>query len=71
MDRYKSLSGRQLILDSYDQLLQAWGVDVAECDIHTSYGQTHIITAGDPQHPPLMLFHGTADNSAIRKPSKG
>ncbi|MBD7969263.1 alpha/beta fold hydrolase [Paenibacillus gallinarum] len=65
MKRYKSTSGRQLIYDSYNTLLKSWKTDFEEKDIVTSYGQTHIIVAGDPQNPPLLLFHGTADNSAM------
>lgn len=65
MKRYKSPIGRQLIFESYDKLLQSWGVEVEERNIDTSFGKTHIITAGDPQNPSLLLFHGTADNSAM------
>ncbi|WP_230202549.1 alpha/beta fold hydrolase [Paenibacillus ihumii] len=52
-------------MDSYDKLLSAWETSFKERDIETTYGQTHMIIAGDPQHPPLLLFHGTADNSAM------
>lgn len=36
-----------------------------ERDIPTSYGDTHIITAGSPTQPPLLLLHGTGDHSAM------
>src|SRR4051812_28684437 len=65
MKRYKNTSSRQLIYDSYNTLLKSWKTDFEEKDIETSYGQTHIIVAGNPQSPPLLLFHGTADNSAM------
>lgn len=65
MKRYKSLSGRELIVDSYDTLLQSWGTEYQEKDIATSYGITHVITVDDSQSRPLLLFHGTADNSAM------
>lgn len=65
MKRYKSPLGRQLIFESYDKLLDDWGVSIKEKDIETTYGHTHIIKAGDPQNPPLLLLHGTADNSAM------
>jgi len=65
MKRYKSLSGRQLITDSYNKLLHSWGTELQEKDIETSYGLTHVIIIGDRQSPPLLLFHGTADNSAM------
>lgn len=65
MKRYKGSSGKQFIYDSYDLLLHSWGVDFEEKDIETSYGQTHVITVGNAENPPLLLFHGTADNSAM------
>lgn len=65
MKRYKSLSGEQLIVESYNILLRSWETDYQEKDIATSYGFTHVIIVGDQQRPPLLLFHGTADNSAM------
>ncbi|GIO87880.1 hypothetical protein J25TS5_48120 [Paenibacillus faecis] len=65
MKRYKSLSGRQLIVDTYDMLLNSWDSDFEEKDIETTYGLTHVIIVGDRQKPSLLLFHGTADNSAM------
>ncbi|MBD8497301.1 alpha/beta fold hydrolase [Paenibacillus arenosi] len=65
MQRYKSSTGKQLIYESYDRLLLAWNVDYVERTIQTSFGHTHIITAGDVSNPPLVLFHGTADNSSM------
>ncbi|WP_244879165.1 MULTISPECIES: alpha/beta fold hydrolase [Paenibacillus] len=65
MERYKHPLGKQLIYDSYELLLDSWGTKYEERDVDTTYGLTHVITAGDPQSPPLLLFHGTADNSAM------
>lgn len=65
MKRYKSPQGRQLVHDSYDTLLQSWGVAYVEQDIDTTYGLTHVITVGNPHNTPLLLFHGTADNAAM------
>ncbi|PWW39915.1 MULTISPECIES: alpha/beta fold hydrolase [Paenibacillus] len=56
---------KQLIYESYDKLLKSWGIDFEERDIETTFGSTHIIRVGDPTLPPLLLFHGTADNSAM------
>ncbi len=36
-----------------------------ERDLPTSYGNTHVILAGDPALPSLLLFHGVGDNSAM------
>lgn len=65
MERYKSISGRQLIMDTYDTLLSSWDTEFEEKDIETKYGLTHVIITGDDRKPPLLLFHGTADNSAM------
>lgn len=65
MKRYKSEQGKRLIMDSYDELLASWETEFHELDIDTTYGRTHLILAGDHSNEPLLLFHGTADNSAM------
>ena len=65
VNKYKSLQGGRLILESYDRLVKAWGVNVQETDVQTAYGRTHLLTAGDPANPPLVLFHGVGDDSAL------
>lgn len=63
--RFKSLEGKQLIYESYDRLLELWGIDKEELDVETRYGKTHIIISGNRANPPLLLFHGSGDNSAM------
>ncbi|WP_438349319.1 alpha/beta fold hydrolase [Paenibacillus sp. FA6] len=63
--RFKSIEGKQWLYESYERLLSAWNVEYEEVDIHTRYGKTHIILAGKREHPPLVLFHGVGDNSAL------
>lgn len=65
LKRYKSSKGQQLIYESYNRLLENWHVSYVEKDIATSYGSTHIITVGSHTNPPLLLLHGTGDNSAM------
>ncbi|WP_068773318.1 alpha/beta fold hydrolase [Paenibacillus sp. FJAT-26967] len=65
INRFKKPEGKQLIYDSYERLVGQWGVEVEESDIPTTYGHTHILTAGSRNNPPLMLFHGVGDNSAL------
>ncbi len=60
---YKTKKAKEKIMDSYNQLLQHWDVEISELDIHTFYGITHVITAGKQDAPPLVLFHGVGDNS--------
>jgi pimeloyl-ACP methyl ester carboxylesterase len=63
--KYKSAEGGRKILETYDALLKLWAVDIQEEDVQTPYGSTHLIMAGDPANPPLVLFHGVGDDSAL------
>lgn len=65
MKRFKKYNGKILIYESYNKLLKSWGVDKEEFDVETTFGLTHIIVAGNRENPPLVLFHGVGDNSAI------
>lgn len=51
MIRYKSKKGQEHIHERQNIL--------------TSYGSTHIIITGIKTNPPLLLFHGVGDNSAM------
>ena len=62
---YKSKKAKKRVLDTYDQLLAMWNVDKEERDIPTTYGTTHVILCGSEDNPPLVLFHGVGDNSAL------
>ena len=65
MKRYRSTKYEQRLRLSYDGLLQQWGVSTTEVDIPTSYGSTHVHIFGKENAPPLVLFHGVADDSAL------
>lgn len=65
ISRYKSLQGGKLIQESYEILLKAWNVEKEEMDIPTSFGTTHVVAAGSPSKPPLVLFHGVGDDLAL------
>jgi Predicted hydrolases or acyltransferases (alpha/beta hydrolase superfamily) len=62
---YKSERGKAAVWASYDRLLSEWGIPVEERYIPTSYGRTHLVLAGKPESPPLLLFHGVGDDSAL------
>ncbi len=62
---YKSGKGKSEILKTYDRLLKNWGIDFEETDIDTRYGMTHIIKVGNKENPPLVLFQGVGDDSAL------
>lgn len=65
MKVFKSEAGRQQVWESYGELVKQWEVAVEEADLETSFGSTHILCAGSPALPPLLLFHGVGDNSAL------
>jgi pimeloyl-ACP methyl ester carboxylesterase len=62
---YKSDEMKQRMLHSYDEILAGWTVGYRETDIDTTYGSTHCIISGSPGNPPLLMFHGVGDNSAM------
>lgn len=53
------------VLASYDEVLKLWEADYESRFIPTQYGSTHVLLFGDRSNPPLMLFHGVGDNSAL------
>lgn len=65
MKVFKSEKAKRKIMETYNQLLDLWKVEYQERDIQSRYGTTHIIECGDKQKPPLLLFHGVGDNSAL------
>ncbi|MBI9051640.1 MAG: alpha/beta hydrolase [Anaerolineaceae bacterium] len=65
MKVFTSNKQRISILHTYDKFLQNWAVDYHEIDIPGAYGSTHCIVSGNKNNPPLILFHGVGDNSAV------
>lgn len=62
--RFRYADSKQLMYASYDRLVALWQVESDASRLDTSYGSTHVITAGDRDNPPLLL-HGTGDHSAM------
>jgi len=65
MNVFKSETAKTRIINTYNQLLDMWDIDKIEKEITTTYGTTHVILCGNESHPPLILFHGVGDNSAL------
>lgn len=65
MNVFKNEKGKQVILKRYDEFLGKWGVPYTEIDIAGLWGTTHCIETGSRKNPPLFLFHGVGDNSAV------
>lgn len=62
---YKNEKAKRHIYETYDKLVALWGVETEERDVETFYGMTHIIVCGEKSNPPLVLFHGVGDDSAL------
>ncbi len=56
---FKSKQGKDEILRLYDKKLDSLNLDVESITVHTSYGETNILTTGDPANPPIILVHGS------------
>lgn len=65
MNVFKGIKGRDAVYESYDGLIKIWDIPPEERDVDTACGKTHILLAGDPKNPPLLLLHGVGDNSAL------
>ena len=62
---YKNAKAEKAIMESYADLLTMWDTKISELDIAGRYGITHVIEAGNVNAPPLVLFHGVGDDSAL------
>lgn len=65
MNQYRSKRAGKNIIATYNQLLKEWGIPVEEMNLNTSFGVTHVITAGKETSAPLILFHGVGDDAAL------
>src|SRR5207248_4412174 len=62
---YKSPEGERAVQERYRRFLQYWPVANQQLRVPTSQGETFVIACGNEQAPPLLLFHGSASNSAM------
>ena len=60
---FKSPQGEARYLAAYDATLALWPVPHQALDVETSFGTTHINTAGAADLPPLLLIHGVGLSS--------
>lgn len=65
MKIFKNESAKERVMQSYNEIMNMWDVDVQEYRVETDYGSTYCLTAGNSLNPPLLLFHGVGDNSAV------
>ncbi len=55
---YTSPESQARCLAVYEAALAQWPVPYEQLDLPTRFGNTHIITCGDPASSPLVLLHG-------------
>ncbi len=58
MKIYRSAAGEAAIHALYDQQLAQLGIETESRLVPTRFGATHVLVAGPPAGPPLMLLHG-------------
>jgi pimeloyl-ACP methyl ester carboxylesterase len=62
---YKSAEGARAIRERYLKFLKHWPVANQHLRVPTREGETFVVACGDETAPPLLLFHGSAGNSAM------
>jgi len=62
---YRSDVVRKELMAYYDRILQNWPVPYEEKYVETRSGKTHILLCGNVDGRPLLLFHGTGNNSLM------
>ncbi|MDW7692206.1 alpha/beta hydrolase [Flammeovirgaceae bacterium SG7u.111] len=55
---YKSDQAKVEIMKLYEEKLASLNLDYTETDVPTQFGNTRVITAGNPKRGKLVLFHG-------------
>lgn len=60
---YKSAEKKESFRVAYNGFLSA--MPFAKRTVDTPYGETFLLEAGNPEHPPVLLLHGSCSNSAF------
>jgi pimeloyl-ACP methyl ester carboxylesterase len=66
---FKSDQAREQYLLAYDSTLRLWPIPHESQLITTPYGQTHVITCGPKEAPPLLLLHAGQASSTMWFPN--
>ena len=62
---YKNDATKKELLAYYDSVLDKWPIPFTEIQFETPCGKTNIIHCGNSNGRPLLLFHGTGNNSLM------
>jgi pimeloyl-ACP methyl ester carboxylesterase len=60
---FKTADGYAAVMADYERVLSKWMVPFRSVIIPTRYGETHVLTSGEEDAPPLVLLHGAAVNA--------
>jgi pimeloyl-ACP methyl ester carboxylesterase len=66
---FKTTRGQAKYYAAYDAALELWPVPHESLFVTTPYGQTHIITSGPEDAPPLVLLHAGQASSTMWFPN--
>jgi len=62
---YSSPEAKQKIMEIYDEKLHSLPIEQSSKYVETAFGKTHMVLAGNPQNPPLVLLHGANAGAPI------
>ncbi|WP_157949996.1 alpha/beta fold hydrolase [Vallitalea okinawensis] len=62
---YKSDTGKESIINHYENIIRNWPVSHERITLATQYGKTFIIASGSNEKQPMILLHGSSTNSAM------
>ncbi len=65
MRQYRSKKAAANIQRTYHELIKEWNTPTASQMIPTRYGDAHVITCGNSDGMPVLMFHGVGDDSAL------
>lgn len=66
---FKTPEGQARFIAAYDAALRQWPAPFEEADIPTRLGQTHIISSGPKDAPPVVLLHSMAGTALLWRPN--
>lgn len=58
MSIYRSIKGKERILQLYDQAWAGLHLDLEHRQVATRYGRTHVVITGPRDGQPMVVFHG-------------
>ena len=66
---FKTAEGEAAYIAAYDRALKAWPVSYETLLVPTTYGDTHVVTAGPREGEPLLLIPGKGASATMWAPN--